>query len=218
VIAARATIALAIGMLLSGCLTRSPQVEFYTLGAPEASSRSRSGDLGGDLAVGVGPLTLPRYLDRPQLATRSHSGQIVYNETTRWAGPLADELLRVIGGNLSGLLPSGRVVAYPAQPAFPIRYRVVIDVERFEADPDDQVTLEVRWSIVPGQGGDALSLGRFALVEKADSGSAADRVAAHTAATAGLSRAIAKTLRSLSEMPEAPAPMGTDEVEPSPEP
>jgi uncharacterized lipoprotein YmbA len=205
-------------MLLSGCLTRSPQVQFYTLGAPEASSRSRSGDLGADLAVGVGPLTLPRYLDRPQLATRSHSGQIVYNETTRWAGPLGDELIRVVAANLSGLLPSGRIVAYPAQPAFPIRYRVVIDVERFEADPDDQVTLEVRWSIVPGQGGNALSLGRFALVEKADSGSAADRVAAHSAAAAGLSGAIARTLRSVAEMPEAPAPTETDEVEPSPEP
>jgi uncharacterized lipoprotein YmbA len=188
-------------------------VEFYTLGAPEASSQVGTSDPASDLAVAVGPLALPRYLDRPQLAKRSNASQIVYDETRRWAGPLGDELLRVVGANLSALIPSERVVVYPVQPPFPLTYRIMIDIERFEADTDDQVTLHARWSIIPGKGGDALSIGRIALTEKARSGSAADLVAAHSAVAAELSRAMARTLRSLSEAPETAEP---DAVDPAP--
>ena len=195
-------VSLAIGILVTGCLTRSPSVEFYTLGAPEASSAVGTSDPASGLAVGVGPLTLPRYLDRPQLARRSNASQILYDETRRWAGPLADELLRVVGANLGALIPSERVVVYPVQPSFPLDYRIVIEIERFEADTDDQVTLHARWSILPGTGGSALSIGRVALVEQAPSESAADLVVAHSAAAAELSRAMARTLRSLSEAPE----------------
>ncbi len=215
--AARASaVVLVIGMLVTGCLTRSPSVEFYTLGALEASSQVEGSDPAGSLAVAVGPLSLPRYLDRPQLARRSNANQIVYDETRRWAGPLGGELLRVVGANLGALIPSERVVVYPAQPPFPVGYRILIDVERFEADMDDHVTLHARWSIIPGTGGSALSIGRVALTEKARSGSAADRVAAHSAAAAELSRAMARTLRSLSEAPETPAPAETDALDPGP--
>lgn len=206
--------ALAIGMLVTGCLTRSPAVEFYTLGAPEASSQPDTHDAAAGLAVAVGPLTLPRYLDRPQLAKRTNASQIVYDETRRWAGPLADELLRVLGANLRALLPSERVVVYPAQPPFPVAYRIMIDIERLEADTDDQVTLQARWSIIPGKGGDALSIGRLALAEEARSGSPADLVAAHSAVVAELSRAMARTLRSLSEAPETEETAETEALDP----
>lgn len=215
--AARAgAVVLAIGMLVTGCLTRSPSVEFYTLGAPEASSQVRTSEDASDLAVAVGPLTLPRYLDRPQLARRTNSSQIVYDETRRWAGPLGDELLRALGANLGALIPSERVVVYPALPPFPITYRIVIDVERFEANADDEVVLHARWSILPGKGGDALSTGRMALAEEASSRSAADLVAAHSAAIAELSKAMARTLRSLSEVPETSGAAEADAQDPTP--
>lgn len=204
--------AMALGLagLALGCLTRSPAVEFYTLGASEASSDARAAE--GAPAVVVGPLSLPRYLDRPQLARRSEGNRIVYDETRRWAGPLGGEVLRVLGANLMTLIPSDRVVAYPIQPPFPVDYRVLIEIERFEAGAGDVVTLHARWSILPGSGGSAISLGRVALEEPAASGKPADIVAAHSAAAAGLSRALAGTLRSLAETRQAPAREAADPV------
>jgi uncharacterized lipoprotein YmbA len=203
-------------MLVTGCLTRSPSVEFYTLGAPEAASQVGTSDDTSGLAVAVGPLTLPRYLDRPQLARRTNSSQIEYDETRRWAGPLGDELLRALGANLGALIPSERVVVYPAQPTFPVSYRIVIDIERFEADADDRVILHARWSIIPGKGGNALSTGRMALAEEASSRSAADLVAAHSAAIAELGKAMARTVRSLSEAPEASETAEAEAVDTAP--
>lgn len=173
-------------------------MEFYTLGAPEPSARTGARDPAGDLAVGVGPLRLPGYLDHPEFARRVDENQIVYEENHRWAGPLADELLRVVGANLAAMIPSDKVVVYPARPPFPLRYRILLEIERFEADSDGAVTLLARWSIVPGAGGSALSIGRVALVEPVRSGRAADLVAAHTAVAVRLSRALTATLESLS--------------------
>ena len=56
----------------------------------------------------------------------------------------------------------------------------------------------------------------MALAEEAPSGSAADLVAAHSAAVAELSRAMARTLRSLSEAPEASETAETEAVDPAP--
>lgn len=195
-------LALGIGLLLVACLTRSPAVEFYTLGATEASSRSGSGGAGEGLALAVGPLSLPRYLDRPQLARRTNENQIRYDERRRWAGALEGELLRVVGANLAALLPSERVVVYPAVPPFPLAYRILIDVERFEADGQDEVSLEARWSIIPARGGDALRVGRVVVAEQARSASATDLVAAHSTAAGALSRALAEALGSLPDTPD----------------
>ena len=41
-----------------------------------------------DLTVGVGPVTLPPYLDRPQLVTRAGSNRAVLADFDSWVEPL----------------------------------------------------------------------------------------------------------------------------------
>jgi uncharacterized lipoprotein YmbA len=192
---------LVLGVLLfGGCLGRSPTTEFYSLRAVEVATRASTAQDEG-VAIGVGPVRLPRFLQRPQLARRSGESEIQYDEFRRWAGGLDDELVRVLGANLSTLLETERVVVYPAEAPFPLAYRVIIDVERFEAGPDDAVTLNARWVVLPGGPGDALAVQRTDLVQAARSGAPADLVAAHSAAAAALSRAIADRLRTLPPTP-----------------
>jgi hypothetical protein len=183
-------------LLLGGCLGRSPTPEFYSLRATEPSATVATAGSTG-VAVGVGPVRLPRYLERPQLARRAGESEIVYDEFRRWAGGLDAELLRVVGANLAALLETQRVVVYPAEAPFPLAFRVQIDVERFEPGPGDEVTLNARWVVTPGGPGDALAVERTDVVQAARSGGAADLAAAHSAAAAALSRAIADRLRTL---------------------
>ena len=56
--------------------------------------------------IGVGPITVPKYLDRPQIVTRSGRNQLALGEFDRWAEPLQDNVLRVLAENLAFLIPT----------------------------------------------------------------------------------------------------------------
>src|SRR5215475_5950329 len=88
---------------LSGC-TSSPPTRFYVVPslagaetAPPAAPR--------DLTLGVGPVTLPPYLDRLQIVTRASRARLVLGEFDQWAASLQDSVPRVLAEDLSLLIP-----------------------------------------------------------------------------------------------------------------
>jgi len=46
--------------------------------------------------LALGPVRLPEYLDRPQIATRSEGNEVRLHETERWAGSLQEDVSRVM--------------------------------------------------------------------------------------------------------------------------
>ena len=82
--------------VLSGCLGSTPPTQFYLVPpitgdtAPPASAGQH------DLTVAVGPVTVPPYLDRPQLVTRTSRVKLALADFDQWAGPLADTIARVL--------------------------------------------------------------------------------------------------------------------------
>ncbi len=196
-------VALALAALATGCLGRSPEVEYFSLQALAAKSGAVPSS-GEGLSLGVGPVALPRNLARPEIARRVGPSEITYDGGRRWAGSLDSELLRVLGANLAARLETDRVVVYPSGAPFSLTYRVSVDVERFEAGPDDAVTLRSRWVIRPGSGGgEAVAVGTSHIVKSARSGRTGDLVAAHSAAVDALGQAIADRIRALAA--ETPA-------------
>ena len=153
--ASRTAGALAL-LLLAGCLSRTPVPVFYTLTAVESPIAATAETDGPALAVG--PASLPRYLDRPQIATRQGS-RVSYAPYNRWAATLESELLRVMGANLGRLLRTERVVVYPAEPRFPVAYRVTVEVEQFDGDPGGGVVLRARWAIARPRASKAAAIG-----------------------------------------------------------
>ncbi|MBK1700689.1 PqiC family protein [Thiococcus pfennigii] len=131
---------------LVGCAS-SPPSTFYTL-APigEASARATAlGDRGP--RVGLGPLALPHFLDRPQIVVRD-GVQLRFDEFHRWGGSLDDDFLRVWGENLAHLLGTGQVYVFPTEVKTPVDFRVVAEVLSFEGHSDGTVQLKVRWSVL----------------------------------------------------------------------
>ena len=184
--------AAALLVMLAGCVGKSPKVTYYTL-APIAAAGTASSE---PLAVAVGPVDLPRALDRAQIATRVSPNRIDYDEFHRWAGTLDADILAVTAVNLSRLLGTDRVAVYPAAAAFPIDVRILLDVIRFDSDATGSVTLDVRYTLEDGAG-TAIDGGAFRTVK----GSAGDdyeaRAAAHSAALGGLAEALAGRIRAL---------------------
>ena len=58
--------------------------------------------------IGVGPITLPKYLDRPQIVSRASRNQLALGEFDRWAEPL-QENVSPRAGRESGAASSPRI-------------------------------------------------------------------------------------------------------------
>lgn len=186
------TLCLATGLLCTACGSAPPE-HFYTL---EASAIGSPADAGDQFSVSVGAVTLPEAVDRAQMVVRVGSNQVDQVEDQRWAESLRFAIPRVVSSDLGRYLP-GATVSVRSDAAIEgvAKYRVAIDVLRFESRLADGITLEARWRI---QGPGNISRSAVAnLVEPAGGATYEALAAAHGRALATLSGQIAKTLRSL---------------------
>ncbi|QFY43536.1 membrane integrity-associated transporter subunit PqiC [Candidatus Methylospira mobilis] len=136
-------------LLLSGC--SSPEPHYYVL-ADSATAAQRNESAPTDSSVGVGPVEIPEYLDRPQIVTRSGQNELQLAEFDRWAGPLKDNVTQVLAENLRAQLPGNRVAVYPWKRAAGIDYQVTVKILRFDRSVDGDSVLNVHWAILSGDG------------------------------------------------------------------
>ena len=100
--------------LISGCRGTTPPVRFYTLNAViEHTAGEPDPKIRQNLAVGVGPMEIPKSIDRPQLITRTAPNTLSVDEFHRWAGSLREDFVRALTANLAVLLKTDQVTAYP---------------------------------------------------------------------------------------------------------
>lgn len=135
----------AAGLLaVVGCTTTPPPT-FYQL--EESASVQLSGMERG-LAIGVGPINMATYLDRPQIVIRETDHKLNLSEFNRWAEPLKDSVSRTIGVNLSNMLETTRVFGIPRRNnTIPLEFRVEIDIPRFDGKLGGDALLVARWTL-----------------------------------------------------------------------
>lgn len=129
--------------LLVGCSSSQP-TQFYTLSGL-VSDGGQNTD--APIRLGVGPIYLPAYLDRPHVVTRNGANQMNVAEFDQWAEPLETIFLRVLTENLSSWLATDQVIMLPARRNLPLDYQVEVAVVRFDADATGEVVLDARWRI-----------------------------------------------------------------------
>jgi uncharacterized lipoprotein YmbA len=168
----------------------SPDTQHYVLNPVIQVPSGRPMSPGVALVVSVGPVSLPAYLDRPQVAMRPAPDRLDVREFAQWGEPLRDAVTRVVAVNLGRLLPDSRVVTFPWRSAEKIRYQVTLDIEQMDGPAGGTVALDARWRILDRSGSEvAERVSR--LSEPAGSGTTA---AAMSRALGALSRDIAREL------------------------
>ena len=131
-------------LVVAGCGTSRPS-NFYQLNEPAAT---RLSGLERGIAVGVGPVNLPPYLDRPQIVMRGAGHKLEMSEFNRWVEPLNDSISRVIIVNLSNMLGSTRIYQIPRRnKTIPLEFRIEIDIARFDGMLDGETLLVARWTL-----------------------------------------------------------------------
>jgi hypothetical protein len=146
------------------------------------------------ISIGIGPVRLPGYLDRQEIMTRVAPNRFDPLEYDRWAEPLDENFTRVLTQNLSVLLRTDRIVAYPWQPQDKPRYRVDVQVLRFESNSAREAELSARWAIVDASSKQEPRFKESRLTRPAKDNSIDASVAALSETVADLSREIARTV------------------------
>jgi len=176
---------------LTGCATPSPPARFYRLTAEAAPGPA----MDEQPVIGVGPVILAGYLDRPQLVTPIASNQLRVDEFERWGGGLERNVAVVMAENLSRLLSIDGVVTQPWGSAVPIGFQVTIDLRRLDLGLDGQVHLVAQWRLFKGDGVKLLSIHRSSFSEPVAGTGYNARAAAESRALASLSQEIADTIK-----------------------
>ncbi len=180
--------------LLAGCAGSTKPSRFYMLSTiPEEGSETVRGVEGQDIALGIGPVTLPPYLDRPQIVTRSTTNQLQLGEFDRWGEPLSANFSRVLAENLSFLLGTDRIAMHPWQRWVPIDYQVIIRVLRFDRAANGDIVLRVVWGLVRNDDR------KFGLTNKRDFSEPVGASEDYEATVAAQSRVIDKLSRQIAE-------------------
>jgi hypothetical protein len=184
--------------LAAGCLGSSPKVSLYTMNAVFDTRASGTPD---GLAIGVGPIRVPRYLDQPEWVTRpgGSTSRLEVDDIRRWAGGFSSNVLSALGENIGAKLDTQQVVVYPAQSPFALDYRIGVDFHAFEGVGGNAVVLRANWVIRSGSAGGGPWSGYFATRRDIAGGGSEGFVAAHNEALALLADAIASRIEELAK-------------------
>ena len=139
------TCMIAVALLaVTGCGSTPPS-NHYQLDEPAAT---RLSGIDRGIAVGVGPVILEPYLDRPQIVIRGAGHKLELSEFNRWSEPLKDSISRVIIVNLSNMLESTRVFQIPRRnKTIPLEFRIEIEIARFDGELGGDALLVARWTL-----------------------------------------------------------------------
>ena len=191
----------ALGLMLLGlaCLGRSPATHHYRMNLFAGAAVETGLD---GRAVGLGPVSFPRHLERPQIVTRTGTSSLSFDANQRWAGGFESNVVRVLAGDLVQRI-GVPVVTDPASTPLPVVYQVAVAIEEFEGRPGGELVLRARF-VVRERGGEERVWSDLAtvrlIVEGRDLGSL---VSAHDAAVGGLADAIARRLADLAQSDRA---------------
>jgi uncharacterized protein len=187
----------------SGCGTTPPS-SFYTL-SPLPGAAGRAAPTGGSIGIGLGPVSFPAFLDRPQIVSRDSANRLQIDELRRWGGTIQDDFMRVLSENLSYLLGTSHIVVFPTEVRAPLDFRVSADVLTFEGTTQGQAELKVRWAILDPFLEQALSVHETAYREPVQGArDQAALVAAMSAALGSFSRDVAAAIKALPKPVQAP--------------
>ncbi len=180
----------ALASLVAGCAS-SPPASLYTLSRTATPAATTS-----NLAVVVGPVSIPAIVDLPQIVVTTGPNQVKLDEFNRWASPLSNNIARVVAENLVALLGTPLVSLFQQSLNAEAGYRAAIEVHSFESAPGDAATLNAVWLVRRTKDGKAQT-GRTTVREPAEGKGYDALAAAHSRALGRLSQDIADAIRAL---------------------
>ena len=138
---------ISLTLLFAGCGT-SPTAKLYILDAMHRDNSPPAVTLEGhSVAIKVGPVSIADSLDQSQIVTRTGPNMLFADEFNRWGGDLQSSVQRVIGENISILLPTDQVFLSQEVVLLPVDFQVLVNIREFDGTLGGIVTLNADWTV-----------------------------------------------------------------------
>jgi uncharacterized lipoprotein YmbA len=186
-----------LAVLLTGCvLKRSTPPRLYLLqaSAPASSPAPAPAAGGTPHVLGVQRVSVPAWMDRPEIVAHAGGDEIAADPLARWGEPITRGIQRVVAENLAARLPDHHLVEAPFATGS-VDHRLDLAITEGARQADGSVLLEARWAIL-GPGG-VVVVQRRSSHRKPAGASAEAAVHALSEALASLSEEIAAAVRTL---------------------
>ena len=151
-----------LALVLNGCMSvpNSPTPRFYMLQAVDGNQVSKKTNITSDVVIGVGPVKIPEYQDRPQIVTQDKEKMLKFAQFDRWGEPLDLGMTRLIGENLAVMLPEAKFTLYPWNSSVPVKYQVVVEIVQLDSNLDKDMFLVAQWLVIDVQNAKTLIIKR----------------------------------------------------------
>lgn len=150
----------------------------------------------GTFTIGLGPIKLPPYLDRPEVVTRAAPNRLELSKEDRWGESIQNGFTSAMERNLAAETGAA-VIDFPWYNTVHIDMQVQIDVYRFETDSNGTATLSAKWTILDSTGKNILYTVESNLTQPSKPGDTTDAAAALSRTIGDLSGQIANMLHQL---------------------
>jgi uncharacterized lipoprotein YmbA len=145
-------------------------------------------------------VTVPAAVDRPQIVVMAGVNQVQLDEFNRWASPLQDQIEVALASDLATDLGTPNVTTLSGGDVQLAKYRVVVDVLRFDSTPGTAAVLEAAWTVRRVKDSKSES-GRTSVREPLQQAGYGPLAAGHSRAVAQLARDVGAAIRSLEAAP-----------------
>src|ERR1700730_16142989 len=160
----RIFVAGAIAASMSGCsymakAILAPQKDiskFYLLTptadtATPTTATASTQNTSDSFTLGLGPIKLPPYLDRPEIVTRAAPNRLELSKEDRWGESLQNGFTRSMERDLSAQ-SGASIVLFPWYNTVHVDMQVQLEGFRFQTDPQGLPTLSAKWTILDSTG------------------------------------------------------------------
>jgi uncharacterized protein len=203
----RIFLAVAIAGSMTGCsyiakAILAPQKDiskFYLLTPTADTAAPATGSTqgtNGNFTIGLGPIKLPPYLDRPEIVTRAANNRLELSKEDRWGESIQNGFTRALERNLAAQTGAA-IVVFPWYSTVHIDMQVQIDIYRFEPDAQGMATLSAKWTILDSTGKNILYTVESNLTQPSKPGDETEAAAALSHTIGDLSAQIANMLQQL---------------------
>lgn len=138
----------------AGCASSRPSRFFVLPMPPEMSTDDEVNLSDPRYRVGILPVELSAYLDRPQIVTRISEEEISVDEFNRWAAPLADGIAEAMSRRMLTKLPDTDIDIRPWPDSKRFDYQVDVAIGRLDGTPGISSRLDAEWTVIRGRNAD----------------------------------------------------------------
>lgn len=184
---------IAVTLLFAGCGT-SPKTQIYILNTIDRDTSAAALDV-QSLVIKVGPVSIPSSLDQQPIVTRIGANALQEDEYNRWSGDYQRDIQRIMGENITILLPGSQLILGRELTLLPVDFQVIINVREFDGKLGGVVTLNANWTVARKDKKKSAVAKKSVLQENTAGASYQDYAAAQSRLLARLSQEIADEIR-----------------------